>query len=57
LTHLSFTLHILSDTPGGFQWLKYIFLRDWSWLKQYITCLEDIYRKWDIFTLIIAQLE
>jgi hypothetical protein len=21
-----FTLHILSDTPGGFQWLKYIFL-------------------------------
>ena len=21
-----FTLHILSDTPGGFQWLKYILL-------------------------------
>jgi hypothetical protein len=23
-----FTLHILSDTPGGFQWLKYILLMD-----------------------------
>jgi hypothetical protein len=24
-----FTLRILSDTPGGFQWLQYIFLMDW----------------------------
>jgi len=23
-----FTLHILSDTPGGFQWLRYILLMD-----------------------------
>jgi len=26
-----FTLHILSDTPGGFQWLKYILLLKRSW--------------------------
>jgi len=25
-----FTLHILSDTPGGFQWPKYILLM-WEW--------------------------
>ena len=25
-----FTLHILSDTPGGFQWLKYILLMNYS---------------------------
>jgi len=29
-----FTLHILSDTPGGFQWLKYIFLMGGAW-KQF----------------------
>jgi len=25
-----FTLHILSDTPGGFQWLKHILLMCWQ---------------------------
>jgi hypothetical protein len=35
-----FTLHILSDTPGGFQWLKYISLMiscSWVSLKTYCT--------------------
>jgi hypothetical protein len=27
-----FTLHILSDTPGGFQWLKYMLLMSYTWL-------------------------
>jgi len=25
-----FTLHIFSDTPGGFQWLQYILLMSWE---------------------------
>jgi len=29
-----FTLHILSDSPGGYQWLKYIMLM-WWWLLRY----------------------
>ena len=28
-----FTLHILSDTPGGFQWLKYILLMEDTFLR------------------------
>jgi len=28
-----FTLHIISDTPGGFQWLNYILLM-WDWQQQ-----------------------
>jgi len=28
-----FTLHILWDTPGGFQWLKYILLMKWEVLR------------------------
>jgi len=32
-----FALHILSDTPGGFQWLKYILLMWWWWLLSLYT--------------------
>jgi len=34
-----FTLHILSDTPGGFQWLKYILLMNGS-RKPPASCLQ-----------------
>jgi hypothetical protein len=38
-----FTLHILSDTPGGFQCLKYILLmKTRSFVEDIITCSKEV---------------
>jgi len=37
-----FTLHILSDTPGGFQWLKYILLLNMWWQFRTSTMISSV---------------